>query len=93
MNPAIFLVGGVIFTVYLFLLLLNITYSNSKQREENYPNRVDSMDLDGMGNYSRIPVKKPTKKSKWSSIPSRNRKPNKLLTLNLILGYCTYLFL
>ena len=27
-----------------------------KQREENYPNIPDVMDMDGMGNFSRFPT-------------------------------------
>jgi phosphotransferase system glucose/maltose/N-acetylglucosamine-specific IIC component len=32
-----FIIGGIIFSIYLFLTIWNILYSNKKQREENYP--------------------------------------------------------
>ena len=38
MSISFFIVGGVIFAVYLFLMLWSIVYSNKKQKEENYPN-------------------------------------------------------
>lgn len=44
MSIAMFIVGFVIFSIYMYLTIWNIFYSARKQREENYPN------LDGMGN-------------------------------------------
>ena len=41
MSISFFIVGGVIFSIYLFLMFWNIVYSNKKQSEENYPN-IDS---------------------------------------------------
>jgi hypothetical protein len=38
MSISFFIVGGVIFAVYLFLMFWNIVYSNEKQKKENYPN-------------------------------------------------------
>jgi hypothetical protein len=38
MNIGFFIVGGVIFAVYMALTIWNIIYSNKKQQEENYPN-------------------------------------------------------
>ena len=38
MSISFCIVGGVIFAVYLFLMLWSIVYSNKKQKEENYPN-------------------------------------------------------
>ena len=38
MSISFFIVGGVIFTIYLFLMFWNIVYSNKKQKEKNYPN-------------------------------------------------------
>jgi hypothetical protein len=58
MSLGFFIVGGVIFAVYMYLTIWNIFYSSKKQREENYPNisNVDDiMDYDGMGNYGRFP--------------------------------------
>jgi hypothetical protein len=41
MSISFFIVGGVIFAIYLFLMFWSIVYSNKKQKEENYPN-IDS---------------------------------------------------
>lgn len=38
MNIEFFIVGGVIFAIYIALTFWNIFYSHRKQREENYPN-------------------------------------------------------
>ena len=38
MSISFFIVGGVIFAIYLFFMFYNIFYSNKKQKEENYPN-------------------------------------------------------
>ena len=58
MSLTFFIVGGVIFALYMYLTIWNIFYSSKKQREENYPNIVDiedTVDYDGMGNYGRFP--------------------------------------
>jgi arginine exporter protein ArgO len=39
MNIGFFIVGGIIFAVYMGLTIYNIQYSNRKQREENYPEK------------------------------------------------------
>jgi len=72
MSQTMFIVGTVIFAVYLYFLIWNIFYSAKKQREENYPGLTgmgDPVDYDGMGNYGRfastVPEKrKRTKKNK-----------------------------
>lgn len=61
MSIGFFIVGGLIFGVYMYFTLWNIFYSSKKQREENYPtlgdlNRSDVTDMDGMGNFSRFPT-------------------------------------
>ncbi len=38
MNIGFFIIGAIIFSVYIGLTFWNIFYSNRKQREENYPN-------------------------------------------------------
>lgn len=61
MNIAFFIVGAVIFALYMYFTIWNIFYSSKKQREENYPNystQNDTMDMDGMGNFSRFPTTK-----------------------------------
>jgi len=37
MSVGFFIIGGIIFAVYLYLMFWNIFYSSKKQREENYP--------------------------------------------------------
>ncbi len=54
MSLGFFLIGGMIFAVYMYFTLWNIFYSSKKQREENYPTH-DAADYDGMGNYGRFP--------------------------------------
>ena len=66
MSILMFIVGFVIFTAYVAFLMWNIFYSAKKNREENYPgyyvrhNQPDSMDMDGMGNFSRFPKNRTT---------------------------------
>ncbi len=57
MNIGMFIIGGIIFSIYVALLVWNIFYSSKKQKEENYPDH-DIHDYDGMGNYGRFPNKK-----------------------------------
>lgn len=56
MNLAFFLIGGVIFSIYIALTFYNILYSSKKQREENYPNLKKDLNAP----LVRTP-KKPTK--------------------------------
>ncbi len=64
MNIAMFIVGFVIFAAYVGFLVWNIFYNARKNREENYPGyysrhgQIDDMDMDGMGNFTRIPAEK-----------------------------------
>tara|TARA_B100000795_G_scaffold265368_1_gene247106 strand:+ start:696 stop:818 length:123 start_codon:yes stop_codon:yes gene_type:complete len=39
MNIGFFIVGGLIFSIYMGLTIWNIIYSNRKQKEENYPDK------------------------------------------------------
>ena len=38
MSITFFIVGGIIFSIYLFLMFWNIFISNKQQRKDNYPN-------------------------------------------------------
>ena len=62
-----FIVGFVIFGIYLYLTIWNIFYSSKKQQEENYPN-LDGMgndiDYDGIGNQGRFVIEPQKKKRK-----------------------------
>ncbi len=46
MSIGFFIIGGIIFLVYVFLTMWNIFYSGKKQREENYPNLNDMKSKD-----------------------------------------------
>ena len=62
-----FIVGFIIFGVYMYLTIWNIFYSSRKQREENYPD-LDGMgntvDYDGIGNQGRFVIEPQKKKRK-----------------------------
>ena len=57
MSGGFFIVGGIIFSVYVYFTVWNINTSARKSREENYPSigKVDVVDMDGHGNYGRFP--------------------------------------
>ena len=38
MSIGFFITGGIIFAIYMGLMIWNIIYSSRKQQEENYPN-------------------------------------------------------
>lgn len=49
MSIGFYIVGFIIFSVYIFFTMWNIFHSNKKQAEENYPNlnkKRDSNDLE-----------------------------------------------
>ena len=54
-----FIVGAVLFALYLYFTIWNITHNNKKQGEENKSiiddTVIDEHDSDGMGNFSRFP--------------------------------------
>lgn len=77
MSYTFFLVGGVIFAVYTWFTLWIIFNQNKKQREEDYPNIADNIDMDGHGNYGRIPNKKAKYVSKRSNVSRRRRVSSK----------------
>jgi len=59
MDILMFTIGTVIFIAYMFGLLTMINKSHKDQEKEinNNSQRVDTMDMDGMGNFSRFPMK------------------------------------
>ena len=64
MSPTMFIVGTVIFGVYMYFLIWNIFYSARKQREENYPGlngMGDVVEYDGSGNFKRVSSKRKSK--------------------------------
>ena len=62
-----FIVGFIIFGVYMYLTIWNIFYSSRKQREENYPDlngMGNTVDYDGIGNQGRFVIEPQKKKRK-----------------------------
>ena len=51
MSISFFIIGGIIFLVYMCLTFWNIFYSNKKQREENYP-ALNKKELEDKNNES-----------------------------------------
>lgn len=51
MSKGFFIVGAVIFALYMYFTIWNIFYSNKKQREENYPDigKKEQVKLDNKG--------------------------------------------
>ena len=57
-NKIMFVIGSVIFIIYVYFLLKIIRTQHKIQRKENISS-YDSNDLDGIGNQGRFPDKKP----------------------------------
>ena len=59
MSIEMFLVGAILFALYIYFTIWNIIYNNRKQNEEGTTLKnnttIDEMDSDGMGNFSRFP--------------------------------------
>lgn len=85
MNLGFFIMGGLIFAVYIYFTIWNIFYGARKQREENYPNYYDrhgrqptanDMDMDGMGNFSRFPVNKELENLRTKKVKKTKKSKN-----------------
>ena len=50
------IVGGIIFAVYMYFTIWNI--NNGSKKETTVDSSYDVMDEDGMGNFSRFPSNK-----------------------------------
>jgi hypothetical protein len=86
MNLGFFIMGGLIFAVYIYFTIWNIFYGSRKQREENYPgyydrhgamggSSPDNMDYDGMGNFSRTPSTEPKPRKRPKRNKTKTKKP------------------
>ena len=67
MSTTMFIVGFVIFSLYIYVTIWSIFYNSRKQQEENYPNLTgmgETIDYDGMGNFSRFPTERKRKRNK-----------------------------
>ena len=65
MSLTMFLIGFLIFIVYVIFLVWNIIYNGNKQQKENYPTISsinDTIDMDGIGNQGRVPAFKARKR-------------------------------
>jgi len=62
MNVTMWIVGSVIFTVYMYATIWNIN-NGSKPPPEREDASYDVMDMDGMGNFSRFPTSIKVKKN------------------------------
>jgi hypothetical protein len=63
MGIGMFIVGASIFSVYIYFIIMNAVWDSKKQKEENNLNIKDqsnSIDYDGMGDFSRFPSTKET---------------------------------
>lgn len=62
MSTEMFLVGAVLFALYIYFTAWNIIHNNKVQNEERKAlkdnSSVDELDSDGMGNFSRFPQEK-----------------------------------
>ena len=71
MSVTMWIVGSVIFTVYMYATIWNIN-NGSKPPPEREDASYDEMDMDGMGNFSRfgtnIEVKKYNARQKKKSV-------------------------
>ena len=57
MSLLMFVIGFVLFSIYIVFLIWTINYNGNKQQEENYPTLQDDViDMDGIGNQGRFPV-------------------------------------
>ena len=62
MSIEMFIVGAVLFALYLYFTIWNIMHNNKRQDEDNKSTGddkvFDEVDSDGMGNFSRFPQEK-----------------------------------
>lgn len=68
MSVTMWVVGGIIFAVYMYFTIWNI--NNGSQPEKKVDTSYDVMDMDGMGNFSRFPSQKNIKVTKKRKVKS-----------------------
>lgn len=58
-----YIVGGVLFAIYIYFTIWNIFRNNRSQNTNDGPEQShhDAVDMDGMGNFSRFPSDKQKK--------------------------------
>ena len=55
MSLGMYIVGFVIFGLYMWFTIWNINNGANKTKDKTISNYSDTMDMDGMGNFSRFP--------------------------------------
>lgn len=60
MSAQMYIVGGVLFAIYIYFTIWNIMRNNRSQNTNDGPEQShhDAVDMDGMGNFSRFPSDK-----------------------------------
>ena len=78
MSLTMFLIGFMIFIVYVIFLVWNIVYNGNKQQEENYPTilKNDMIDMDGIGNQGRVPNIQKKRKRRKINLFKSSKKPS-----------------
>tara|TARA_R100000081_G_C4680065_1_gene97020 strand:+ start:153 stop:374 length:222 start_codon:yes stop_codon:yes gene_type:complete len=71
MSTTMWIVGSIIFAVYMYFTIWNIN-NGSKQTQQREDASYDVMDMDGMGNFSRFP----TQSTRKVRIKKRKRHEN-----------------
>jgi len=56
MSVTMWIVGSVIFTVYMYFTIWNINRNGVKPPQQREDASYDVIDTDGMGNFSRFPT-------------------------------------
>jgi len=68
MSVTMWIVGGIIFAVYMYFTICNI--NNGSKEEKEIDVSCDVMDMDGMGNFSRFPSQQNVKVTKKRKVKS-----------------------
>lgn len=58
-NIGMFIIGSVIFILYMSGYLIMVNKQHQIQKEESESQKIDPIDLDGGGNWGRFPKSKP----------------------------------
>ncbi len=69
MSVTMWIVGGIIFAIYMYFTIWNIN-NGSKQPQQREDASYDVMDMDGMGNFSRFPSQENVKVTKKRKVKS-----------------------
>ena len=73
MSVTMWIVGSIIFAVYMYFTVWNINNGHKKTKEPE-SSSYDVIDMDGMGNFSRFPTQERMKKLKRKKTKKRKVK-------------------